>query len=216
MTRVLLLAAVLAVAGCTSSPGTTPPPPAVSSATGFQTGDSDLPASASPAAASPMPLQVSDPGRVTGTLAGRRCHARGTPPQQLPDPACTPGAYDPKVTAAILCNPAYTTRVYRPPASGPHGTTTFKYGQAYPAYGIPAGVPAELDHLINLDLGGANDAANLWPEAGKVPNPKDRVEIRLHQWVCQARGAHAEGRLATAQDAIAADWLTALQVTGAA
>ena len=216
MRRVLAAVAVLLAAGCTSTPGATTPPPAVSSATGFQSGDSDLPASVSPVAAAPMPLQVSDPGRVTGTLDGRHCHARGTPPEQLPDASCTPGAYDPKVTAAVLCAPSYTTRVYRPPASGPHGTTTFKYNQAYPAYGVAPGTPSELDHLINLDLGGSNDAANLWPEVGKVPNPKDAVEARLHQWVCQARGAHAEGRLATARDAIAADWITALQVTGAA
>ena len=200
-----LALATAALAGCTAAPGAVPASPAPPG-----------PASGtlvSPAASNPTPLQVSDPGRVTGTLHGP-CHARGTPPAQLPDPACTPGAYDPHITAKVLCNPAYTTRAYRPPASGPHGTTRFKYDVAFPAYGIPAGTPAELDHLINLDLGGANDAANLWPETGKIPNPKDAVESKLHTWVCTAHGAEAQDRLESARQAIAADWLTALQVLG--
>jgi hypothetical protein len=32
---------------------------------------------------------------------------------------------------------------------------------------------------VPLELGGANEAANLWPEAGPVPNPKDSVERTL-------------------------------------
>ena len=217
MRRALAAAAAAAalLAGCAST-GTLPPAPAGTVSTAPSTPPAPTPDLPTVTPAVPAPLEVSDPGRVTGTLAGRHCHVRGEPPDQLPDPACTPGAYDPKVTAAILCNPAYTTRVYRPPASGPHGTTRFKYDQAYPAYGIPAGTRSELDHSINLDLAGANDAANLWPEAGAVPNPKDAVEGRLHRWVCAAHGAAAEARLRSAQRAIAADWRTALAVTGAA
>jgi hypothetical protein len=171
--------------------------------------------SATRAVPSPTPLttapplkQVHDPGRVTGTLVGP-CHARG----QLPDPACTPGAYDPAVTAAILCAPGYSTASYRPPSSQ---TTAFKYHVAYPAYGLAVipGAPSELDHLISLELGGANDASNLWPEVGAIPNPKDAVENKLHDWVCAANGAEAEQRLHAAQIAIAADWTTAEHVLG--
>ena len=155
----------------------------------------------------PAPHQVHDPGHVTGTLTGP-CHARGTPPAVLPDPRCTPGAFDPAVTAAVLCAPGYSTRHYRPPVTE---TARFKFEQAYPAYGIPAGTPAELDHLIPLELGGANDAANLWPEPGLVPNPKDRIETDLHDAVCAGKVS-----LEAAQRAIAADWLTAGQVLGIA
>jgi hypothetical protein len=150
---------------------------------------------------------VHDPGRVTGTLTGP-CHARGSPPHQRPDPACTPGAYDPAITAAVLCARGYSTRAYRPPVTQ---TTRFKYEQAYPAYGLPSGTPTELDHLIPLELGGANDAANLWPEAGLVPNPKDTVETGLHDAVCAGTVT-----LAAAQRAIAADWVTAEQALGIA
>lgn len=31
---------------------------------------------------------------MTGTLAGEHCHVTGTPPRQLPDPACTPIVLD--------------------------------------------------------------------------------------------------------------------------
>jgi hypothetical protein len=209
LAAVIVPTLILAGAACTSAPATAPAAPPSS--------PSPSESLVSPAAAAPPPHTVSDPGKVTGTLAGRHCHARGTPPGQLPDPACTPGAYDPKVTAAVLCNPSYSTRAYRPPA---YQTSRFKFEQAYPAYGVPAGARSELDHLISLDLGGSNDAANLWPQVpapGKpaVPNPKDTAEARLHDWVCAASGAQAEGRLATARRAIAADWLTALEVTGA-
>ena len=73
---------------------------------------------------------------------------------------------------------------------------------------------SELDHLISIELGGANDAANLWPELGPIPNPKDTVENALHAWVCAAAGAEAEARLHDAQVAIAADWTTAEQTLG--
>ena len=201
MTRLLALAAVAALcAACTAAPATTPA--ATSQAP-------TVAPTATQATPSPGALrQVHDPGQVTGTLTGP-CHARDG--GQLPDPACTPGAYDPAVTAAVLCAPGYTTASYRPPSSQ---TTAFKHHDAYPAYGIAdvPGTVSELDHLISLELGGANDAANLWPELGTIPNPKDSVENALAKWVCQAAGGEAETRLHDARAAIAADWTTAEQV----
>ena len=41
----------------------------------------------------------------------------------------------------------------------------------------------EYDHLVPLDLGGANASSNLWLEPGPTPNPKDAVEQRLHEAV---------------------------------
>jgi hypothetical protein len=151
--------------GQTTAPASTAPPPAASPA------PSDDPPSVSPAASAPVPLQVSDPGHVTGTLAGKHCAVLGTPPHQGPDPACTPGAYDPHITAAILCAPRYTTRLYRPPAAE---TTRFKYDQAYLAYRVPPGTPSELDHLISLELAGANDAAKSLARDGPGAEPEGR------------------------------------------
>jgi hypothetical protein len=157
---------------------------------------------------------VHDPKQVTGTLAGRHCKFRGKEPDVLPDPSCTPGAFDPLITAAVLCAPGYTTRSYRPPV---YQTARFELEQAMPAYGL-ANIPgsaSELDHLIPLALGGSNDASNLWPELGGVPNKKDGREVALNRWVCAApSAAQREGRLAGARQEIARDWVTALDVLG--
>jgi hypothetical protein len=145
---------------------------------------------------------------VTGTLAGP-CHARDD--GRLPDRRCTPGAIDPAVTQAdiqsTICVAGYTATV-RPPEGQ---TEAFKFAQAYPAYDIPAAAESELDHLVPLELGGANDAANLWPEAGPVPNPKDSVEQALNKAVCDG-----QVNLARAQLAIAQDWETAESSLGLA
>jgi hypothetical protein len=144
---------------------------------------------------------VHDPGQVTGAVAGP-CRARDN--GRLPDRRCTPGAVDPAVTQAdirsTICVSGYTENV-RPPESQ---TETFKFDHAYPAYGIASGTESELDHLVPLELGGANDAANLWPEVGSLPNPKDSVENALNSAVCDG-----EVGLARAQRAIARNWETA-------
>ena len=110
-----------------------------------------------------------------------------------------------------MCARGYTTATYRPPSAE---TTKFKYGEAYPAYGIPASEPAELDHLVSLELGGANASTNLWPEPPPSPNEKDKTEGKLHAWVCAVSGAEAQGRLEAAQRAIAHNWVTAESVVG--
>ena len=206
---VIIVAAmvILGLAGCGSTASSTAPAATTAG------GASAAPALSSPLASTPAPKQVHDPKHVTGTLAGMHCQYRGKEPAILPDAACTPGAYDPLLTAAVLCAPGYTTRSYRPPV---YQTARFELEQALPAYGL-ANIPgsaSELDHLIPLALGGANDASNLWPELGPVPNPKDKVEVKLRAWVCAAKGAEAEGRLAGARQAIAGDWVTALDVLG--
>ena len=125
-------------------------------------------------------LAVYDPGEVTGTLAGP-CHTRHH--GKLPDPSCTPGSVDPAVTQAnigsTICRDGWTSTV-RPPESQ---TENFKWNVAEPAYG-QQNVSGELDHLVPLELGGSNDATNLWVEAGPLPNPKDAVENALNHEVC--------------------------------
>ena len=150
--------------------------------------------------------KVHDPGRVTGTLHG---HCAYRDHGQLPDPRCTPGSIDPAVSQAdirsTICKSGYTKKV-RPPESQ---TERFKFKVAYPAYGDAKSKRTELDHLVSLELGGSNDAANLWPESPPTPNPKDKVENALHAAVCDGRVT-----LAAAQNAIASDWLTAEQKLG--
>ncbi|HET9172767.1 MAG TPA: hypothetical protein VFN97_25295 [Actinospica sp.] len=191
MRRILLSAVLIAVccAGCKTVAGSS----TASTAAG-----------GSPQARAAGLLQVHDPGAVTGT-APASCHALSGP---RPDPTCTPGAIDPAVTqaniATTICTSGYTAKV-RPPASA---TDRLKK-QEYKSYGIASGTTSELDHLVSLELGGANDAANLWPEVGSIPNPKDKVENDLHRAVCAKKVT-----LAAAQQAIASDWLTAEATLG--
>jgi hypothetical protein len=142
------------------------------------------------------------------------CHyrqaANGEP---LPDPNCTPGAVNPKVTqdtiGDTICKPGYTKSI-RPPVSI---TSVEKRGSAE-AYGFTDRIgSAEYDHLVPLEVGGdPNDPRNLWveppdpgSESSTVNNNKDKVEHQLHELVCSGGMP-----LATAQEAIAHDWTTAL------
>lgn len=145
-------------------------------------------------------LAVHDPGEVTGTITGP-CRTRDH--GMLPDPSCTPGAIDPAVTQAnigsTICRTGYTKSV-RPPESQ---TETFKWHVAELAY-RQHDISGELDHLVSLELGGANDARNLWVEAGPIPNRKDAVEDALHHAVCDGRIT-----LRAAQQEIAGNWIKA-------
>ena len=150
-------------------------------------------------------LAVHDPKQVTDSITIGTCHFQAGP---RPDPQCTPGSFDPAVTQAniqtTICRSGYTATV-RPPVDQTEKAKHALYG----AYGVPAGTTSELDHLVSLELGGSNDEANLWPEIGKVPNPKDKVENALHDAVCSGKVT-----LAAAQQAIASDWTTAEQRLG--
>jgi len=120
--------------------------------------------------------------------------------------ACTPGAVDPHVTDATLestvCRRGGYTSTVRPPT----GVTNSEKRLAQTAYGQSDGPSAyELDHLVPLESGGTpNSAANLWPEPGSSPNPKDKLEGALHDLLCARRIT-----LTAAQHMIATDWITA-------
>ncbi len=114
----------------------------------------------------------------------------------LPDRACTPGAVA-TTDLAVICHTS--TR-------GRREVSRQTRRAVFVAYGLPPREPSgayEVDHLIPLELGGSNDARNLWPEAAPGYHDKDRLENELHANVCA--GAMA---LAAAQRAIASDWTT--------
>lgn len=120
----------------------------------------------------------------------------------LPDHTATPGATDPALTTAKLCNKAFHT------ASARHVTQSEKK-QACRAYGQLIACPGhgyELDHLISIELGGSNDIKNLWPQPVDVPgtvgyHTKDVVENRAHAAVCKGKLT-----LKQAQQGISGDW----------
>ena len=188
---VVVALAVMALTSCTATPAA-----------------STSPTVTAPATAPSGGLLAEDPPHdVVQTFppAGT-CHARTVPGGVLPDAGCTPGAVDPHVTAdtidTTVCRPGGYTDSVRPPVS----VTTPEKRAALAAYGNPG--PAsitEFDHLVPLALGGSpNSPANLWPEPGASPNPKDTLENALRDLLC----AHRID-LAVAQRMIAADWVAA-------
>ena len=134
----------------------------------------------------------------------------------LPDPHCTPGATNPKVTqadlASTVCKTGYTASI-RPPAS----ITGREKQASEAAYGFHGkAATTEYDHLISLELGGdPNSAQNLWPEPNKssatgTTNPKDQVENTLRTLVCNAVHGKSYLPLAKAQYLISTNWTTAV------
>ena len=149
--------------------------------------------------------------------AAGHCHYRFTASHQpLPDAHCTPGALNPKVRqstiGSTICRSGYTSAI-RPPESV---TEPEKRANARSyAYTGSLGV-AEYDHLVPLEVGGdPNDRRNLWvepPSPGHVSslgvnNPKDAVENQARALVCDHQVS-----LAAMQNAIAANWTTAIAV----
>ncbi len=104
------------------------------------------------------------------------CHYRtAADGQNLPDPNCTPGAVNPKVTPdtleATICRTGYTKSI-RPPKEI---TEAEKKANAA-AYSYTGQLSrAEYDHLVPLEVGGdPNDPRNLWVEPG------DTTPVQLH------------------------------------
>jgi hypothetical protein len=117
----------------------------------------------------------------------------------VPDPARTPGAAL-EVTAADICVSGYSKRVRNVPAEVKR--------RVYAQYGVRSHEPGEyeIDHLINLSLGGSNSIKNLWPESFRT-SPwnayvKDQLENELHRRVCAGTMD-----LAKAQQVIARNWI---------
>lgn len=135
--------------------------------------------------------------------AAGSCHAIGSGLFVEPDPRCTPGALNPAVTQATIgqtiCSSGWTKTV-RPSES----VTNREKEASIAAYGDTGSLHGfEYDHMISLELGGAvNAAANLWPEPGASPNPKDKVENALNALVCDRKMT-----LTVAQHIISEQWV---------
>ena len=125
-----------------------------------------------------------------------------TPAAIAPDPTITPGAVR-TTDAGEICSTG--TRALRQwdRARDDHIMTE---------YGLPAGPHPdfEIDHLIPLGIGGADDDKNLWPEPRRSIEPvwnaeaKDRLEWKLRDLVCSGALDARE-----AQREIADDWTEA-------
>jgi hypothetical protein len=123
-----------------------------------------------------------------------------------PDPVCTPGSVDPRVTqdniSTTICVRGYTTTV-RPLSTYTHDLKVRQIAEY--GYADTSLAAYEEDHLIPLELGGhPSDPRNLWPQPRSGSHPaakKDVVENSLHSKVCAGIMT-----LAAAQVAIATNW----------
>jgi len=126
-------------------------------------------------------------------------HAQSIP---RPNHKMTPGAVDPALTKAKLCDPTFHTGTVRSVKQSEKVASCRAYGYMTDC----PGKGFELDHLISLEIGGANDIKNLWPQPVDAPgvigyHTKDAVENRAHRAVCEGKLT-----LKQAQDGIAGDW----------
>lgn len=118
----------------------------------------------------------------------------------VPDPRLTHGAVRPGLTKAKICSIKWGK-------DERHVSAAMKM-QVFTSYGYsgnddPKCVPAgkrrcEIDHLISRELGGADEVANLWPQAyGTSPwNAviKDKLENRLNKEMCAGQITLREAR----------------------
>ena len=128
----------------------------------------------------------------------------------LNDLNVTPGAVR-TTSATELCRPGFTTKDFR------HTTHAMKV-EAYARYGqTPDSGEFEVDHLIPLTIGGADDIKNLWPQPvhgldepkdlparpGSIPgyHQKDKLENALHRMICKHKI-----NVKAAQSCIRHDW----------
>jgi hypothetical protein len=107
------------------------------------------------------------------------CHVTGAAPMLAPDNslACTPGSYQ-TLTDVQVC----TSKIH------PYMPASVRR-DILSRYRVPAwtGQDGELDHRVPLFLGGNTNRRNLWPEAGSIPNAKDKLEVYVYGRVCRDR-----------------------------
>lgn len=127
----------------------------------------------------------------------------------MPDPRCTPGAIDAAVSQANLidkiCKPDWREKAY------PSVQVDDRMkADSSRSYGLSVDYAGEYDHLVSRMPGGSSeDPRNRWPQPQAKPNPKDRIEIGLHEGVCKGMIS-----LSAAQRALAANWVTAADAAG--
>lgn len=143
-------------------------------------------------------------------IASGKDHARygHSGPALLPDSDATPGAVR-TLSRVEVCDGG-STKQFRHTTEKMKEAVYAEYGvdKHYPLPGAGSGTfkaPLyEIDHLVSLELGGADEVENLWPQPyyqHPGAREKDSVENWLHREVCAGRMDLQE-----AQRSIATDW----------
>lgn len=134
--------------------------------------------------------------------------------QNYPDPKLTPGVTR-TATKKEICTAGSTKDARK--------VTAAMKAEVFKRYGFVKGKfkpgEYEIDHKISLELSGANDVANLWPQKYCPPKnkplisgcwgarEKDVVETGLHRKICRG-----EITLEQAQEAIKTDWIVEYKI----
>lgn len=123
-----------------------------------------------------------------------------------PDPTLTPGVVastDEAEICGIVDGKTYSQRHRM--------TTAAMKAEVFKRYGIQKdGRSWEVDHRVELSLGGADDVRNLWPQEGwQHPSfhDKDRLEDRVWRMVCKEHSMS----LAEGQAIFLGDWIAGYQ-----
>lgn len=148
--------------------------------------------------------------RWTEPAAGS-CRVRLKGGSPVPDPRCTPGGINPSISADVLRDPRWRTRAVRNcDSSEAQKHIAYRwYDIQKPRINSNQNQVCELDHLVPLELGGADGMGNIWPQCGpdavtlkeRYFKQKDRVENYLADQVKSGRMD-----LGSAQRGIASDW----------
>jgi hypothetical protein len=169
------------------------------------------PLSAATRPACPPGVNPTDSKPLEAVTADSGCVLKTRKGFKLPDPACTPGATNPTVDLTVLQSGKFKTGCERDTASSSTEKRT-----TYGAYKLKRPTPnngqkqtCELDHLVSLELGGADTLDNIWPQCGpsgvslakRYFKIKDGVENYLARKV-----RSGEISLTDAQRGIASDW----------
>lgn len=138
----------------------------------------------------------------------------------IPDPKCTPGAINTTLTADVLRDPRFRTSCVRDNlTTAQEKTRTYSwYRITHPDNNRGVTQTCELDHLISLELGGADSLENIWPQCGpsdvvlreRFFKQKDAVENYLAKQVREGRI-----KLKDAQEGISRDWTQYLEAAKA-
>jgi hypothetical protein len=138
----------------------------------------------------------------------------------LPDPDCTPGDIIKENTKALICSADFRTGTVRNTVTTPaqKNKTYPMYAIAHPANNTGRAQVCEIDHLVPLQLGGADTIANLWPECspgysnwqGPSFREKDGFENYLWFHVC----INEDTSLEDAQLEISTNWRKYWELAG--
>ena len=156
----------------------------------------------------------SQPLKPADTASGCKTGMKNGYP--VPDPKCTPGAVNNTLTVEVLRDPNFRTGCVRDNATSASqkASTYTLYHIPHPAHNQGVMQTCELDHLISLELGGADSIDNIWPQCGpdgvvlrqRFFKQKDAVENYLAKQV-----RDGVMNLKDAQQGIAEDWTQYLE-----